>query len=775
MITAKSSFSFARFLSTYKNVIHRKRGSLVFLSCLSFVFLGLQYILAIVEYNRSIVEGWGSHNFELYGPSGVYTGFAMFGFFLLQFVAILSVATDLFGYMHNKRSTDVYHSLPLTRDELYLANGAAGMTLISVPIIINFLIVAACSFLVPGQNAGMILLEMLCWLAIAFATFSIAAFCAVNAGTVFDSTIFSIGTVGSIAWIYLSVIGLFGAFVYGVSLDAQVVKAYKLSPVSVIVARQMMDPFDNMSFSSEIMKFYEENNLAVLLWLAVGAAIFILGMYCYRRRKSEIAEMVGTMGPLQIFLRSAGTFVGGVVMAAIFCSMWEIGDSKVYFLAATVVSSLVVYFIGDVLLSRTVKSIPKSIKPALATVAAVTMVSAAIINGGLGVENYVPKRGEVSSVSFDHMNSYLGYNNIGMVLESDEAVNLILEAHKAQLEAHKNGEDNHNGGSIRYDNFSFRPKYALENGKMVTRHYYEVSPDTAALMAQLEATKEFTEQMANVYAATPDMIDVVSVQNILCTDRQENDRLTPAQKEELLSALRADLIARDKNELLQGETGIAYLTLEYRYKLINGRDPFQRETVYVENSMMGVTISTEEAAFVSGEASVNAAQEERYYYNSFDVIITDSFTNTLKVLRDIGFDKALENDFSNSSKIMATVLDYSYPMDGGVIVQTTREDMKVFYENRYEYAEENEEYSFMTELSRADFDAVKGSLTNFMVNDGKTVYVGIRVFNENNVLATFFAPLEALPEAAKHAVCTNALVQYNADTLINSGYVYLDN
>ena len=130
MTTAKSSFNMARFLPVYKNLLHRNRGSALFYGVLGFLFFSLQYLLSFLEYLRYPYPENALRTFELIGPANVYNGFAVVFFTGMSLIVPVVMATNLFGYMQNKRSVDVYHALPLTRSELYLATSAAGITLI---------------------------------------------------------------------------------------------------------------------------------------------------------------------------------------------------------------------------------------------------------------------------------------------------------------------------------------------------------------------------------------------------------------------------------------------------------------------------------------------------------------------------------------------------------------------------------------------------------------------------------------------------------------------
>ncbi len=550
MTTAKSSFNMARFLPVYKNLLRRNRGSALFYGALGFLFFSLQYLLSFLEYLRYPYPENAIRTFELIGPANIYNGFAVVFFTAMSLIVPVVMATNLFGYMQNKRSVDVYHALPLTRSELYLATSAAGITLIWVPMILNFVLVAGCALLVGGQSMGMIFLELLCWMVITFVIFALTAFSAVNVGTTFDTTIFSIGLNASLAAVYMTVIAIGSAFLYGFyDIDNGLLVAYRLSPVSLMIGRQTLNGLN-------AAKMLKENNIAIALWLAAGVAVFIIGLLVYKRRRSEQAESVGNLGPLQMFMRSVGTLVGGAMLGAIFCGVFGFEASKAVFLVSVAVGALVTYFIGDVILTRTVRSIPRALPAALATTLGVCLLVGGVMYGGFGYEKRVPNAESVASVSLEsYSNRYVNepslHEEYSRTYSFDDpaSIELILRAHQAQVQTHTANkaaldlEDTFDG--------SLRISYTLKNGKTLSRRYYGLYDGARQALLTLESQPELIRQAHAAFKGTADMLSSVTVVNALGNDRKTLS-LTDEQKQQLLEAVRADLLSQPADELENG-------------------------------------------------------------------------------------------------------------------------------------------------------------------------------------------------------------------------------
>ncbi|MEG2204195.1 MAG: hypothetical protein RRY21_03445, partial [Oscillospiraceae bacterium] len=345
MTTAKSSFSIDRFWPVYRNMLRRHRAAGVFYGALCFLFLPMQYLLYLLNAgNRDLSDSMRG----LIGIARCYNGFSAFFFPALALIAPLVLAASLYSYMQNKRSVDVYHSLPLTRAELYLTTAAAGVTLMWIPLLLNFTLVAVTTGIaVPGASVAMIFFEMLCWMAATFSIFAVTAFAAVQVGTVFDTAAFSLVLIGSLPAVYLVMVSLAETFLYGFSSNAwnnAAEIAYRLSPASTVVGRLLIDPTD--------LTRIRENDLAMLVWFVLCALLLLFGAGLYTRRKSEQAEQVGNFGPLQIYVRAIGTLLAGVAIGAIFMAVMNLDLDRMVVLACFAVGSLIAYFIGDVILTR---------------------------------------------------------------------------------------------------------------------------------------------------------------------------------------------------------------------------------------------------------------------------------------------------------------------------------------------------------------------------------------------------------------------------------------
>ncbi|HIT18880.1 MAG TPA: ABC transporter permease [Candidatus Fimivivens faecavium] len=637
MTTAKSSFSFGRFWPIYCNTLRRYRSAGIFYTILGFIFLPLQYLLTLIQYgyrenfNLSGILGGPAHTYNLF--SGMFfTGMTLVVSFVL--------AVNLFSFLHSKRAVDVYHSLPVTRTELLLAAEAAGVTILWLGILLNFIFVALIGAaygyagLVPA-----ILLEALAWMACSFVIFTITVFAAVNVGTVFDTWICSLALNGAVSVMYLIMALMCAGFLYGFNANDEsvILFAYKLSPVSVIIGRQMMS-FDRMNRGADVW-YFVENNWAVLIWFLIGIGVLALSVWAYRKRKSEAAESVGTFGPVQIFVRIAATFIGGYALGMLLVGVFSIQND--FAVAALVFAgAVIVYLIFDAVLSRNLKTIVRAIPVSLVFAVLTGGSVLAITTGGFGFETRVPSLENVQSATIDYRGRYSdevlyqsgeGYERAyEITLQDPETIAAVLALHQEQVDQHLRGDDEDQSWNalLRYE-----LSYQLKDGSKMERRYTAHINDTLiSALVDLELSPEYLEKAHPVFWMDASKIDELSVRSVIADDWTYR-RLTESQYEELLAALQEDMRSQPKEELISaGAPALGYLQLSF-----------------------------EDPGAVQQPGNRVLARSE--------VLVTESFRNTLSMLEELGLGDAMRPDYEKAEKVYAGISNMFAYSNGAAVHQ----------------------------------------------------------------------------------------------------------
>ena len=679
MTTAKSSFSLSRMASIYKAMLLRYRNAAIFYILLGFFFLSAQYLMTMLNQDESFLY------------EGVYSGVSMFFFSAVCMIASLAFACAMLSYMHNRRSTDFFHSLPITRQELFFSICAAGLTIIWGGIIINFGAMMIMSLVLKGGAIAAMAVQMLNWLAASLAIFAITAFCSVQLGTVFDTVAYSLVLMASLSLMLVVISVMCNSFLYGYSDQSHTLLelAYRLCPVSVMIGSMSLMGVSEASAPG--YHFY--NDLSMTLWAVAAIALLILGAFIYSRRRSETAEQVGNMGPLQIYARSVGTFVCGTALGAILWAVFSF-SGKVGLILCIGIGSLIVYFVGDVILSRTVRSLKKSLPAALITAVAVCLVSSVIIFDMTGFSTRVPSISSVESIEISYRGRYSGEYPYGrrsdITITDPEAMQLIIDAHNYQIEQGDNYDDYY------YGNIDI--SYNLASGGTMRRSYSDVDEGTLLYLGGLESNDEFISQVHPVFQIEPENLRGAFIWNIV-GDAQESISPTGSAAEELIEALRTDLLSQPQSEFLGNTEGLCYITLEY-----------------------AVPESLKNAAGVSMATPESASGEYTYFT---EVLVTESFQNTIALLEDLGLSDVLQNELPDASQIMIGLMPYI--ADDTAVYQTSHDMIYAASELRDTYAilETGEARTLGISLTDEQLDAIRPYLTNILPVERKSAVVGI--------------------------------------------------
>ena len=97
------------------------RGILIFVTAAGFVFFPLQYIFTVIKPQPP-------GGYDLFGSGDIYTVSSIMFLFAMNAVLPVIMALLSNSYMHSKKASDFYHSLPVSRTRLLVADNVAGLT-----------------------------------------------------------------------------------------------------------------------------------------------------------------------------------------------------------------------------------------------------------------------------------------------------------------------------------------------------------------------------------------------------------------------------------------------------------------------------------------------------------------------------------------------------------------------------------------------------------------------------------------------------------------------
>jgi ABC-2 type transport system permease protein len=221
---------------------------------------------------------------------------------VLLFCAVLCVI--LFGYIQNKRSVDLYHALPIGREQMLLGRWCAGLTILFVPVFLDFLSLQIIGAVYGVSATGGIrapMATMLWVMLMGTASFTFALFMMVCAGTTLDAVLSALGINAGYPLLILCVYAIAQMLVPGLSIR---------------MAEHMQLITALAPFAAALVALFKPFSAGFLLWWIAMTVLLLFGsIWLYRRRKSETAEDNFAFPIPKIIMKKSFVWYGVFVIA----------------------------------------------------------------------------------------------------------------------------------------------------------------------------------------------------------------------------------------------------------------------------------------------------------------------------------------------------------------------------------------------------------------------------------------------------------------------------
>lgn len=430
----------------------------------------------------------------------------------------LTTVPRMFRQIYKKQSCDSYFSVPIKREEYFVANYFYGFLVNIVCFVLPLVVyLGAIQTMKPNLiDLGYVLKFASVFMLAVLAMYSAFVVCAVISGK-------------RIQYLILSLICLFCTSTMLTGIATKICSIWGFSGDLTLL--NALSPIDNAIAGAYFYEGVEADNVIPLIIISLVEIIglFIAGYIAFKKRKAETAEssLSGKVIPYVILAILVG--------AAFFFS--ATGTGAVDIVVGIVLATLMAMAFGGIFYK---KVFTKQTLITLICVCAVfttlsIVVTLPVFNGYV---KYVPEAGEVDSVEFcsvAHSGSYTGFSellgtNVGytdfgeeIIFVEQENIEKIIALHNKSIEddAIKTTRKKNNRSWLRimlfidslygYDyipDTSYRIKYNLADGStvervysvsnnLVTKEYYDVFQNEEALW-QLEPMKYDNEKFLGV-------------------------------------------------------------------------------------------------------------------------------------------------------------------------------------------------------------------------------------------------------------------------------------
>lgn len=380
--------------------------------------------------------------------------------FIASLVLMFLLLAVNFNFLFSKKTGDLFHALPLTRNELVFTRGLSSYIGAVFNLTVSYGCLCVVNYLPGAMGVDLSLIITTYLMMLLFITF-LTAFTllfVVVCGGIFDFII-AVGVINAgVPGLYLVFADFFSSVAEG--LSAPLTGAIYTTPFAYTVYKLVMHMQNNAYYVGSTAKIEEFSVWSVVCVLVITIACILLCSYLFKIRKSETAGEAYSFkfmpNIISIILSAAGGYVIGYIITV---NSFESLDFWVFFIIGALLCSVTFGAIA----SRGFKTVKLSmIKAGIAI--AITLALVLSINAvGKSTSAYIPKTEKIEKIEL--------YND-GDVVFTDK-FDLITGMHAQIVEnLEKNYNDTAKTEPEIINNFNVLDvKYVMENGATVERRY----------------------------------------------------------------------------------------------------------------------------------------------------------------------------------------------------------------------------------------------------------------------------------------------------------------
>lgn len=413
-------------------------------------------------------------------------------------IAVMLLLTILnFNFLFQKKAGDLFHAVPLTRNEIAFSRTFASFLGGFFTMSISYFCLAFINFM-PGVKGvdflTVIMTYLFMVLALAMLTLYTSVFAVVSGGVL--DFIIALGAVNlGIPAVLAIGLNFFENLAYGVQLTSTSGFFIWTSPyvLGVLLVLGVCDEGASEAFKhffKPVANFNWLSCIALLMYIVLSV---LLVSYLIRRRKSEYAGEAYAFGIVAHILSVLVAFVGGYGIALIFTGLGFFSAAFWFFFIVGIV--LVSLAVGAIF-SRGFKTVKLSLIRAAGTVGVAIITCIALVFCASWAEERIPDENSIESVS-------VGYRN-NAVFNDD--FDIVIAIHKqALIDKETNPINNTTNNGYVDEKYTYPNKYTIvdsidaivityqmKSGAKIKRSYYNLTaPEFDPLFIRYMQTEEY--------------------------------------------------------------------------------------------------------------------------------------------------------------------------------------------------------------------------------------------------------------------------------------------
>lgn len=585
-------------------------------------------------------------------------------------------AACVFSYLSSHRSASFFHSLPVSREGLFISAYLSGFAFMAVPTIVAVLLDALVIGCRGVNIIGPAFIGMGISLLIEFFFYNFAVLCMIISGNAIGGFIFY-GIMNGV-FVFMTFVGdelaQFFYFGHPYSILDQELTSW-LCPVfglSMIRAGYVYDiPKDINFFESKAIRI-EFRDMKYLLYYVIIAVVFLAVSFIeYRKKETESVGEVITVKWVKPLFKLGFTTCFMLLFTMLFYSIFFSGNINAEWqvVASAVVFSFLGYIFAEMINRKSFK-IFKTLKPTFLIYVVLSSLVVMIMKFDLtGFEKRMPKSSEEVKSVFLNLDGMMEIEDPAII---DEVIALhaaivdnkdyIVDETKRiyELEAEYYANEDRIYSSYEYDGVSLQVncdeyvgarfmmatiEYSLANGKTLTRRYdipVRADGNDPEFVKALERIYNKPECVkSRIFNEFDPELFEIKYADILVHDEEGSDKdimYTDHDAEELLKAIEKDIAAGNFKTNL--------------YNIYQESDSFYTETMSLCFKATKVQYDNYKLGRYGSVSSVPGTYEYSQYYGGYDddsyelyayVRFSKDCVNTINFLKTHG---AFENGYN---------------------------------------------------------------------------------------------------------------------------------
>lgn len=407
-------------------------------------------------------------------------------------LAIL-LGTVIFSYLHNKKKIDFYHSLPITRSNLFFIKYLLGIA-IALPIIIisHFLLYGIFSILLGDNivNFKEILEAVVIDIVFFMAIYSITVFANILAGNTIIGIILS-GVLLNLCSIIILVIFSLSDIFFSPIIDLGHISDYQLKYNPIVCYFVLKNNIDYVSVTS--MNFTKINILS--MYILITLIITIINLILFKIRKSEKAGVCISFKYAKTILKYLGVCIGALLVGVIF---YLISNSIFALYLGVILGCIILHCLVEIIYDFDFRTIFKNWYSIIGCFVICCLIIFSYQFDIFKRIDYVPNIDKIENVDINIYNDSEEAKNI----QSQDVIQAALELHKECLESRVKPNT--------YPTENIKIKYKLKNGSILVRYigiYYSNLEDKEIsninnLFSKIINDKEYIEKAYSILYRT---------------------------------------------------------------------------------------------------------------------------------------------------------------------------------------------------------------------------------------------------------------------------------